>query len=478
MKKIDLDKKGKFLLAISGGVDSVFLSYLFAKKYDKKDIIIAHFNHNLRWKESDFDENFVKKISENKWIKFYSKKTEKNIKNEEEARDLRYDFLFDIFKKEKCDYLVTAQHKNDQSETLFFQLIRWTWAFSPMKKISENKIYRPFLDITKKEILEFVKKENINWREDSSNKENIYTRNILRNKIIPEIEKINPNFSNAIINFSEISFANANFIKNESKKLLQNWKISKRIFDNLDISLKRGVIKFLNKNLSFKNISEVLEMIKKWIWKKEKHSIFLENGIIFFNKNNEKNTNFNQIILASQSPQRKRLLANITENFLIIPSKFEEIWDKKKSIEENVVYFSEWKALEISRKYDWKKIIWCDTFVIHPKFWNYFKPKNINEAKKQLLSYSWEKIRIISWISVLKSENKKIKKISKIVNSYVFFDEISEKDVENWLSKNEWQWRSWSCSIEWYASNFIKKIDWCFFNIIWLPVSVLRKMLK
>jgi len=484
MKKIDLKTSGKFLLAISWWVDSMVLLDLFLKKYDKKNLIVAHFNHNLRWTDSDNDEDFVKNISKKYWLKFYSEKTEKNIKNEEEARDLRYDFLFSIFKKEKCDFLVTAQHKNDQSETLFFQLIRWTWGFSPMKKISENKIYRPFLDSSKKEILEYAEKNNIKWREDSSNQENIYTRNILRNKIIPEIEKINSAFWDAILRFSEISSANSNFIKKESEKFLQNWKISKRVFDDLDISLKRWIIKILNNKLSFKNISEVLEMIEKWIWWKEKHWIILEKGIVWNKILNVDLKNVvnadslqNHLILASQSPQRKRLLWNITDDFIVIPSKFEEIWNEKKSIEENAIYFSEWKALEIARKYEWKKVIWCDTFVIHPKYWNYFKPKDIKEAKKQLLSYSWEKIRIISWISVLEVKNKQIKKISKIVNSYIYFDKTWEDDVKKWLSKNEWQWRSWSCSVEWYASNFIKKIDWCFFNIVWLPVYELKNIL-
>ena len=132
------------------------------------------------------------------------------------------------------------------------------------------------------------------------------------------------------------------------------------------------------------------------------------------------------------------------------------------------------KAINISKKHKWHIVIWCDTFVVHPKKWVYLKAKNEKEAKMQLESYSWEKIEILSWISVINSDNNQQ---TNIVKSYIQFDTFWKKEVKIWLSKNQWQERSWSFSVEWYTSNFINSIDWCFFNIIWLPVSMLRKML-
>ena len=186
-----------------------------------------------------------------------------------------------------------------------------------------------------------------------------------------------------------------------------------------------------------------------------------------------------KIILASQSPRRKLLLKNITENFETIPSNFDEIWDKNKNLEENILWFSEWKALDVAKNNPWKIVIWCDTFPIHSKNWNYFKPKDLDDAKKMLLSYSWEKLQVLSWLSLVKvNKNWKIKKLSKISETFIYWWKITENDVEEWVKKDEWQWRSWAFSIEWFASKFVEKIDWCFFNIVWLPVSLLNNMLE
>lgn len=509
--------KGRFLLAISGWVDSLVLLDFFVKNYNKKDLVIAHFNHNIRWSESDWDELFVWELAKKYWIKFYSEKVLKSPKSEEEARDLRYDFLFKIWEKEICDYVVTAQHKDDQIETLMLQLIRWTWSFSPMKEFKNIKIwkaekvkkcvsfcglniYRPFLQYSKQELLSYANQNNLEWREDSTNKQDIYTRNIIRNTILPKILEINPNFWESLIRFSTISWDNWYLVEKLANELL-NWNnsIAKVIFDKLHISIKRMVIKqiLLHQRrdamqsvftLNFTNIEEILEMISKWIWWKEKHWFRLENWIIYYASTFVPQPLWlSKLILASASPQRKRLLSNITNDFIVIPSKYEEKWDNKKTIEENAIMFAEKKALDIARKHEWSIIIWCDTFVVHPKYWVYMKPRDINEAKKQLKSYSWESVKVISWLSVIEfiemfckniSEWWQIKKKSKLVETIIKFDKITSEEVDIWLSKNEWQWRSWSCSVEWYASKFIKEIKWCFFNIVWLPVYELDKILK
>lgn len=467
----------KLILAISWWVDSICLLNVFKDNFEKNNLIIAHFNHNLRWKESDIDETFVKNIAQKNKIKFYSEKTSSQIKNEEEARDLRYIFLRKILKKEKAKYIVTAQHKDDQVETILFQLIRWTWWTSPMKEFSED-IWRPFLYYRKNEILNYAKKNNLNWREDSTNSQNIYTRNLIRNKIIPEIQKINLNFWEGLINFSKISSSNSEFILEQAKSLL-NWNqiISRNIFIDLHKSLQRWIIKILNPILNFNNIEEVIDVIHKWIWKKQKHWFILENWIIKYatSLNNKKNI----LVLASSSPQRKRLMANIWNNFIIIPSTYEEKWNKKKWIEDNITNFARQKALSIARKQPWYIVIWCDTFVVHPKYWVYLKAINLKEAEKHLKSYSEEKIKVLSWISVIKYWNNKINfEKTEIVESYIKFWKISNQDTKIWLSKNEWQWRSGSFSIEWFTSNFVEKIEWCFFNIIWLPIYKLKEILS
>lgn len=513
--KLNFEKiNWKILLALSWWVDSVVLLDLLVKKFDKSEIIIWHYNHNLRWKESDDDELFCKKISSKNWIKFYYEKAKKSPKNEDEARNLRYNFLIKIAEKENCNYIATAQHKDDQVETLLLQLIRWTWGFSPMQIKTKDKrlktkdiLYRPLLNFSKKEIIEYAKDNKLSWREDSTNKESIFTRNKIRNEILPKLNEINPSFWESLINLANLSSTWADFIRQEAAEHISeiNWNpeliskssvlkvISKRVFDWLHLAMKRWVIKNLNHNLTAKNVAEVVEMIEKWIWWKEKHWIYLNNWIIQgvkkwkLENDNWKNNRslFNSfnlkssvLILASQSPQRKRLLSKITENFLVIPSKYDEVWNDEKSIEENISMFWENKALEVARKYPDSLVIWCDTFVVHPKNWVYLKPKDIDEARKMLLSYSSSKIKVLSWISLLSVwKDKKIKKDSRLSETQIEFWEIGQDEVEEWLTMNEWQWRSWACSIEWYTARFVKRIDGCFFNIIWLPVSLLKQML-
>ena len=487
--KIEMQASEKLILAISWWIDSICMLHIFLNQYDKKNLTIAHVNHNLRWDESNWDEEFVKNLALKNKIKYFKTKLKSPPKNEEEARDKRYEFLRKVLKDQKAKYIVTAQHKDDLIETLLFQLIRWTWSFCPMKQFS-NDIWRPLIEFSKKEILSYSKKNKLEWRQDSTNSQNIFTRNILRNKIIPEIVNINPNFWESILRMWEISSKNSELILEQAKNILHsNNIISKITFDNLHIAHKRWILKSINPYLSFTNIEEIIKMIAKWIWKKEKHWFILENWIVKNDQINSKlkTQNSKLLILASSSPQRKRLMLNISDNFVVIPSNYEEKWDNKKNIEENIKHFAEQKALSVSRKHEHYIIIWCDTFVVHPEKWVYMKPKNEKEARMQLESYSWKRIEVLSWISVIKKskpeadapslEKKHITITTNIVKSHIQFEKFSKKQIDLWISKNEWQERSWWFSVEGFASNFIKSIDWCFFNIIWLPVSELRKML-
>lgn len=318
-------KTKKILIAISGWVDSIFLLNFLEQQFPKDNLVIGHFNHNLRWKESDLDEEFVWKISEEKWVKFFSEKAELNlIKSEDDARKFRYEFLRKTAEQENCDFIATAHHKNDQIETLFLQLVRWTANFSPMKEFVGNdcivpkkwlqnmyqcnwflQIWRPLLNFTKKEILDFAEKNNLKWREDSTNLENIFTRNKIRNEIFPELEKLNKNFWENLVNLAKISWENFSYLEKILDEKIQKifwWekiffdekKFSKKFFDELDISLKKILVKKIfekNKDkfrnsFSSENISEVILMIEKWEWKKEKHWFFLEKWVVYFWENN------------------------------------------------------------------------------------------------------------------------------------------------------------------------------------------------
>tara|TARA_Y100000589_G_scaffold253671_1_gene242418 strand:+ start:21826 stop:23148 length:1323 start_codon:yes stop_codon:yes gene_type:complete len=199
----------KFLLAVSGGIDSMVLTHLFHK--NQLNFAVAHCNFKLRKNDSDEDEKFIHDFCSKHHIPFYVKSfdTEKFAKENRlsvqmAARELRYQFFFEILETENFDYLATAHHANDQAETILSNLIRGT-GIDGLKGMLflQNNIFRPLLSFTKSELTAFAKNNNIAWREDSSNASIKYKRNAIRHKIIPGIEKLNPAFIENILSFSE-----------------------------------------------------------------------------------------------------------------------------------------------------------------------------------------------------------------------------------------------------------------------------------
>ena len=199
-------KENKFLLAHSGGVDSSVLFDLFLKL--DLQFGLVHCNFNLRGNESEDDYNFVKEIADsNKKIFFYKKfntikySTLNKKSIQLSARELRYSWFLEILEKENYKYIVTAHHLNDQLETFLINSSRG----SGLKGIigipsKNNNLLRPLLIFSKDKILDYAKKNKIKWREDSSNKENKYLRNFIRNKIIKDWIKYDPELINKFSN--------------------------------------------------------------------------------------------------------------------------------------------------------------------------------------------------------------------------------------------------------------------------------------
>jgi tRNA(Ile)-lysidine synthase len=210
-----LEHGDKLLIAFSGGPDSVFaLHFLskYARKY-KIDISAIHFNHGLRGKEADRDELFSKQFCE-KYnftisvkkldVKNYSKQNKVSI--EEAARNLRYESLTSVAKGLKCNKIVTAHNQSDNTETVLLNILSGTGisGFSGIP-VTRGNIIRPFLSLTKKEIVEYLDKNNIQYITDSSNLKSDYKRNYLRNKIVPLLkQKINPSLDEGVFRSSKI----------------------------------------------------------------------------------------------------------------------------------------------------------------------------------------------------------------------------------------------------------------------------------
>ena len=188
----------KFLLAVSGGADSAVLSHLF--RVSDFEFQIAHVNYHFRGEDSNLDQKVVEDFCKKNIIKFHLKDVSEKEKSQMKslqnwAREVRYDFFFNLLEKENLDFIVTAHHLNDELETFIINLSRGSGikGLSGIPK-NENRILRPFLTFSKSEIYAFAEENNIDFREDKSNQKDDYLRNKIRNKIVPKITEIFPNF--------------------------------------------------------------------------------------------------------------------------------------------------------------------------------------------------------------------------------------------------------------------------------------------
>lgn len=227
INKYKLVQKGdRLLIALSGGADSIFALHFF-NKYKKKyqiEVSALHINHLLRENDSDEDELFCKEYCEKGEIQFISKrvdvkslapKLKKSI--EETARDVRYFKLNDYSEKINATKIVTAHNLNDNTETMLLNLFRGSGLEGVSGiPIMRGKIIRPLLTTSKEDILAYLEQNNISFRTDKSNFENDFSRNFLRNEIIPKLkERINPALDLNVFKFSEIL--------NESNRIISSY---------------------------------------------------------------------------------------------------------------------------------------------------------------------------------------------------------------------------------------------------------------
>ncbi|MBC2845363.1 tRNA lysidine(34) synthetase TilS [Winogradskyella flava] len=208
-KRFSFLKNGKLLIAISGGIDSVALTYL-CKSLDL-DFALAHCNFNLRGKESDADEDFVLELAELLDVevfiqKFdtevYAKKYKRSIQMA--ARELRYDWFNELAEQLEFDYILTAHHADDNLETFLINFTRGTGlnGLTGIPEINVN-VVRPMLQFSREQIEAYAKANHIKWQEDSSNTSRKYLRNKLRHEVVPILKEINPQLLDSFQNTLE-----------------------------------------------------------------------------------------------------------------------------------------------------------------------------------------------------------------------------------------------------------------------------------
>ncbi|MEX0291590.1 MAG: tRNA lysidine(34) synthetase TilS, partial [Flavobacteriaceae bacterium] len=192
--------KRPFLLACSGGVDSVVLAHLCSAS--KLEFALAHCNFKLRAEASDEDAAFVAGLAKNLNVEFFVKDFETNsyVENNKvsvqmAARTLRYRWFKELMQTTHYNYLITAHHADDNLETFLINLSRGT-GIDGLSGIPEKTetIGRPLLPFSREEILSYAKQAQITWREDASNADTKYLRNKIRHELVPKLKELHPTF--------------------------------------------------------------------------------------------------------------------------------------------------------------------------------------------------------------------------------------------------------------------------------------------
>lgn len=190
----------KILLATSGGKDSMVMLHLF-QQLDYK-IGIAHCNFQLREMESFGDQNFVQEYASANNIPVFITQFDTKAFSEDykistqvAARELRYNWFYELLETEKYDYILTAHHADDNLETFLINLSRGTGLEGLIGIPEQNeKVVRPLLAFSQEEIEDYASLNGIQWREDSSNASDKYLRNKIRHHVVPLLKELNPNF--------------------------------------------------------------------------------------------------------------------------------------------------------------------------------------------------------------------------------------------------------------------------------------------
>lgn len=313
-----IDKGDKVLACVSGGADSMSMLHMLIRYFESNNqrIEVAHFDHQLRGKDSQRDLAFVKEFCHKNNLKFHFMSMDikrqaeiEKLSIEECGRKYRYKFFYDLTNKSQRFKIALAHNLDDQAETVFMRIIRGT-GIDGLTAIKEKdgSIIRPILTISRREIEEYIRLEKIDFVQDETNFVNDYTRNKLRNQIIPMIEKsINPSFKSALVNLSihaksnkkivdeHISLLYSKIVKREDKSTvyLDRYKFEK-IKEYIQMQIIRHVILSLRGHLNgfdFAHYKEFLNLINSTNGKEiiiNKISISISNDLFiikFINDN-------------------------------------------------------------------------------------------------------------------------------------------------------------------------------------------------
>ena len=226
------DRGDGVLAAVSGGADSVCLLLLLNGMAAELGIRVFafHMNHGIRGEEADRDEQFVGELCKQLEIpltvaheKVETYAEEYGLSGEEAGRILRYRHLEETAERYQCAKIAVAHHEDDDAETVLLNLFRGSGlaGLSGIRPV-RGKIIRPLLCVSRKEIEEYLKEQGFSWCEDSTNRENDYTRNKIRNELLPWVkENINSRAAEHILAVSELAAQADVYFEMEAERILE-----------------------------------------------------------------------------------------------------------------------------------------------------------------------------------------------------------------------------------------------------------------
>lgn len=280
-----LKKGDKVVIGFSGGPDSLCLLHILLSLKDEYELSLyaVHINHMIRGEEALRDEEFARSFCENNGIEFYVKREDVNslakelkMSSEEAGRKVRYDFFNEVLQSVSGSKIALAHNLNDNGETIIMRLLRGT-SLSGMGGISPSRdnIIRPLINSTREEIEGYCEEKHLNPVIDSTNLQEVYTRNKIRLNVIPYIqENFNKNILENLHTNSKIARDEEDFIVSLVKETTKGIKVgneySIKKFNDLHIAMKRRVIRnIIGKSLKSlngiesKHIENILLLLSK-----------------------------------------------------------------------------------------------------------------------------------------------------------------------------------------------------------------------
>lgn len=257
LNKIKLNQNDTIVVGVSAGPDSMALLYILnevRKKIGYK-IVVAHVNHNVRvesYEEAEFLKDYCKKNDIIFEMMVITKYGDDNFHNE--ARTIRYNYYEELINKYEANYLMTGHHADDLMETILMRIVRGSTlrgysGFSDLVNKGKYKIARPLISVTKKELEDFDKENNIPYRIDKSNFKDKYTRNRYRMTVLPFLKEEDKHVHEKFINFSRQIMECDEFIErmvmNEIDNVYQDGIIDIDKFKKLDIVIKKRIIDYI-----------------------------------------------------------------------------------------------------------------------------------------------------------------------------------------------------------------------------------------